>query len=84
MQVVKIFNLGLNFRSSLQFLFFFLLLILQSGYWRPDNKLEPIELGTEEHISFEWVEGVVTQVGHDGILLHAIDMRPALLAVVAL
>ncbi len=83
MQVVKIFNLGLNFRSSLQFLFF-LLLILQSGYRRPNNKLEPIELGTEEHVSFEWVEGVVTQVGHDGILLHAVDMRPALLAVVAL
>lgn len=83
MQVVKIFNLGLNFRSSLQFLFF-LLLILQSGYRRPDYKLEPIELGTEEHVSFEWVEGVVTQVGHDGILLHAVDMRPALLAVVAL
>ena len=83
MQVVQIFNLGLNFGSSLHFLLF-LLFILRSSYRRPDNKLEPIELGTEEHVGFEWVEGVVTQVGHYGILLHAVDMCSALLAVVAL
>lgn len=79
MEIVKIFNLGLNWRG---FLFILYILRLIQGIFK--NEFETIELGTVKNISLKRIERIVSQVGKNGILLNPFDITSALFAVVSL